>query len=35
MKMHVGEVDIDEELVERLVAAQFPQLADLRTGAVP
>ena len=23
-KMHAGEVDIDEELVERLLAAQFP-----------
>jgi len=29
MKMHDGEVDIDAELVGRLVAAQFPQLTDL------
>jgi aminoglycoside phosphotransferase (APT) family kinase protein len=29
MKMHDGEVDIDAELVRRLVAAQFPRLADL------
>jgi aminoglycoside phosphotransferase (APT) family kinase protein len=29
MKMHAGEVDIDAELVRRLVAAQFPQLTDL------
>jgi aminoglycoside phosphotransferase (APT) family kinase protein len=28
-KMHVGEVDIDAELVGRLVAAQFPDLSDL------
>jgi aminoglycoside phosphotransferase (APT) family kinase protein len=34
MKMHEGEVDIDEELVERLVTAQFPQLADLSISAV-
>jgi aminoglycoside phosphotransferase (APT) family kinase protein len=33
--MHAGEVDIDEELVERLLAAQFPQLADLPISAVP
>jgi aminoglycoside phosphotransferase (APT) family kinase protein len=29
MKMHDGEVDIDAELVRRLVAAQFPELTDL------
>jgi aminoglycoside phosphotransferase (APT) family kinase protein len=29
MKMHDGEVDIDAELVRRLLAAQFPQLTDL------
>ncbi|MGH9213881.1 MAG: aminoglycoside phosphotransferase family protein [Acidimicrobiales bacterium] len=29
MKMHEGEVDIDAELVERLIAAQFPEMADL------
>jgi hypothetical protein len=29
MKMHDGEVDIDAELVGRLVAAQFPELTDL------
>src|SRR5438034_3639825 len=34
MKMHDREVDIDEQLVERLVAAQFPQLADLPISAV-
>src|SRR5262245_7566229 len=34
-KMHAGEVDIDERLVERLLAAQFPQLADLPISAVP
>jgi aminoglycoside phosphotransferase (APT) family kinase protein len=34
MKMHAGEVAIDEELVERLVVAQFPQLADLPISAV-
>jgi aminoglycoside phosphotransferase (APT) family kinase protein len=34
MKMHAGEVDIDEELVARLVAAQFPQLADLPISAI-
>ena len=27
--MHDGEVDIDPGLVRRLVAAQFPHLADL------
>jgi aminoglycoside phosphotransferase (APT) family kinase protein len=34
MKMHDGEVDIDAELVGRLVAAQFPQLTDLPISAV-
>lgn len=34
MKMHDGEVDIDGELVGRLVAAQFPHLADLPIRAV-
>jgi len=34
MKMHEGEIDIDEQLVERLVAAQFPWLADLPISAV-
>jgi aminoglycoside phosphotransferase (APT) family kinase protein len=29
MKMHDGEVDIDAELVGRLLAAQFPQLTQL------
>ena len=29
MKMHDGEVDIDADLVGRLVAEQFPHLADL------
>jgi aminoglycoside phosphotransferase (APT) family kinase protein len=29
MKMHAGEVDIDADLVGRLVAEQFPHLADL------
>jgi aminoglycoside phosphotransferase (APT) family kinase protein len=29
MKMHDAEVDIDAGLVGRLVAAQFPELADL------
>jgi aminoglycoside phosphotransferase (APT) family kinase protein len=32
--MHEGEVGIDEELVRRLVAAQFPHLADLPIRAV-
>jgi aminoglycoside phosphotransferase (APT) family kinase protein len=35
MKMHAGEVAIDDELVEQLVAAQFLQLADLPIRAVP
>jgi aminoglycoside phosphotransferase (APT) family kinase protein len=34
MKMHDGEVDIDADLVGRLVAAQFPQFADLPIRAV-
>src|SRR4051812_6230047 len=34
-KMHVGEVNIDEALVTRLVVAQFPDLADLSIRAVP
>ncbi len=34
MKMHAGEVDIDEELVMRLVATQFPRLAELPIRAV-
>jgi aminoglycoside phosphotransferase (APT) family kinase protein len=29
MKMHDGEVDIDADLVRRLLAAQFPHLSDL------
>jgi aminoglycoside phosphotransferase (APT) family kinase protein len=35
MKMHDGEVDIDAELVGRLVAAQFSELADLPIRAAP
>ena len=35
MKWHEGEVDIDAELVRRLVAAQFPQLTDLPIPADP
>jgi aminoglycoside phosphotransferase (APT) family kinase protein len=34
MKLHDGEVDIDAELVGRLVAAQFPELTDLPVSAV-
>jgi aminoglycoside phosphotransferase (APT) family kinase protein len=34
MKMHEGEVDVGEELVEKLVAAQFPALAHLPITAV-
>jgi hypothetical protein len=34
MKMHAGEVDSDEELVRRLVAAQFPQLLEMPIRAV-
>ena len=33
-KMHADEIDIDATLVEALVAAQFPQLADLPIRAV-
>ena len=33
MKMHQGEVHIDAELVERLVAEQFPALTDLPVTA--
>lgn len=35
MKMHPGEADIDEALVARLVAEQFPQLAGLPVRAAP
>jgi aminoglycoside phosphotransferase (APT) family kinase protein len=34
MKMYAEEVAIDAQLVERLVAAQFPQLADLPISLV-
>ena len=34
-KMHADEVDIDAGLVRRLLAAQFPQWADLPVAAVP
>lgn len=34
MKMHDGEVDIDLNLVRRLVAHQFPTLADLPITAI-
>src|SRR5688572_24281559 len=33
-KMHANEVDIDASLVRRLIAAQFPKLADLPIDAV-
>jgi aminoglycoside phosphotransferase (APT) family kinase protein len=33
-KMHADEVDIDADLVGRLVAAQFPKYADLPISAV-
>jgi hypothetical protein len=33
MKMHDGQVNIDADLVGRLVAAQFPQLSDLPISA--
>jgi aminoglycoside phosphotransferase (APT) family kinase protein len=33
-KMHTHEVDIDTDLVRRLVAAQFPKYADLSISAV-
>jgi aminoglycoside phosphotransferase (APT) family kinase protein len=32
--MHEGEVELDEELIARLVATQFPRLADLPIRAV-
>lgn len=35
VKMHAGEVDIDAELVARLVGAQYPQLTDLPIRAAP
>ena len=35
MKMHDGEADIDADLVQRLVAAQFPRLAGLHVREVP
>jgi aminoglycoside phosphotransferase (APT) family kinase protein len=34
MKMHAGEADIDAALVARLVAEQFPELAELPVRAV-
>jgi len=34
-KMHVDEVDTDVALVSRLLAAQFPQWADLRIESLP
>ena len=34
VRMHDGELDIDGEVVRRLVAAQFPELADLPISAV-
>lgn len=33
-KMHADEVDVDAELVRRLVAEQFPQWADLPIGEI-
>jgi aminoglycoside phosphotransferase (APT) family kinase protein len=33
--MHSDEVDIDEALVRRLIASQFPQFADLHLAPVP
>ena len=33
-KMHASEIDTDESLVRRLLAAQFPQWADLPVGAI-
>jgi aminoglycoside phosphotransferase (APT) family kinase protein len=35
MKMHDGEIDLDADAVGRLVAAQFPELADLPVSAFP
>lgn len=34
MKLHDGEFDVDANLVGRLVAAQFPELADLPLSEV-
>lgn len=34
MKMHDGEVDSDVGLVERLILAQFPEMADLPIRSV-
>ena len=34
MKMHEGQVDVDANVVVRLLAAQFPHLQDLRIDAV-
>lgn len=34
MKMHDGELDIDGELVRRLLGAQFPEMADLPISRV-
>src|SRR5207249_2738324 len=34
-KMHIDEVDTDASLVRRLLAAQFPQWADLPIEPVP
>ena len=35
VKMHADEVEIDESLVLRLVAAQFPQWAGLPVREIP
>ena len=35
MKMHDGEIDLDADMVGRLVAGQFPELADLPVSAFP
>ena len=32
--MHDGELDIDSDLVRRLLGAQFPEMADLPISAV-
>ena len=34
MRMHDGELDIDSDLVRRLLDAQFPEMADLPISAV-
>src|SRR5260370_27714008 len=34
-RMHVDELDADEALVRRLLAAQFPQWAELPIAALP